>query len=550
MNRGTRAFSLMGVLGMTMVLSVLALGLVRLSVGHLWLTSRANSSLACSSLANSAAAAAVAKVQGNREYGPADPPLVVTSDLGRAVVHFSPERTREDGLPYSTNNLDGTTPVEGYGGRQVAPGTARIIATSHAGSSRRTVDAVLRLPPFPWAILTGGKLSTAERVLIGTLPEGAWPPPPDADLLPADVLANATDARSVVLDGECTITGDVESPGGIVTSGRDVVVKGEIRPGSEPVEVPQLRASQYDPAQRGIDFDRLAATDVTSILPLQGAVRSEGDVEVAGLQLSGAQLFVDGDLKVSGSIEGSGVVICTGDVDISSISLQGATELAVLADGRIDLQGAGRTGSTVRGTFYAGDSLSAKNLTVVGTVVAGNASGDVKFENARMIAEPPDPIVTNTATTIYVGRHYPPPAGQTGRGNAVLAVFADERPSYQYGFSIQLGPPGPNGGYPRSMTIGTGWYALSSQSFYLRSPRDLDRVDDWLSQFTQDGMLDVNPVNLPRVPRGLTRNIFSTAVSGANMETIQDRSIVNLAGDLSRFLPFEDQIRVISWHES
>lgn len=549
--RRSRGLSLGGVLLAGLVLSVLVLGLTRLSVAHLWLSTRSNTTLNASSLVNSAASAAMAKVLEKATYGPSDPDIVLERPQGRAVVTFSPERGRALQVPHSTNNLNGTSPVEGYQGRVVAAGTALVIATCEFGGSRRQVEAVLHAPPFPWAIVAGGTLQTKERVLIGSIPEGAWPPPPDDELLPADVLANSTDSRAIVLSGQCSVLGDVESPGGIVLEGREVSVKGEVRPGSAPIKVPQLEATKYDPEAMGLDFDDLSQLDTSAdVVPIQGAAKKRGDLEVNGLRLEGGQLYVEGNLTVRGSVTGTGALICTGNLDLQGLKLDSATELAVLADGQVDLRGTGPVASAVKGLFYAGGGLSAKDLTVVGTVVAGRAQGQVELENARVLSEPAPAPVPEGDGTYYIGESTPLPPGQTGRAPANLTRISLQRPDYSYGFSLKVQRTNPQQSYPVTISVGTGFVITSPRSFTLNRPQDIQRVINFFSNSFESGRLVSNrTVNLPRIDtEGFFRSLLGNAISPEGLSEVGGLA-VNLEGELSRFLPFEERVRVLSWVE-
>ncbi len=552
MEKGRRGFSLGSVLLLGLVLTVLMLGLTRVSVGHLWLTTHSNSTLRASSMVNSAASAAIAKLLEKSNYGATDPDIVLERNQARAIVTFSQERAEGMGIPYSTNNLDGTVAKEGFGGRSVAPATALVIATCTLGGSQRTVEAVLKLPPFPWAILSGGTLQTREKVVIGSIPKGLWPPPPDDELLPADILANAGSRRAIVLDGQCWVHGDVESPGGIVLEGRGVQVKGEVRPGVAPIEVPQLRAAQYDPVSMGLDYDDLEGLDPSATtVPIQGAARKQGDFEVNAIRLEGANLFVDGNLTVRGSITGTGTVICTGNVDLKGVTLEAATDLAVLADGRIDLRGTDSAASAVRGLFYAGEGMSARDLTVVGTVVAGRSFGEVELENARVLLEPRPESSPTPSDTAYIGEATLLPAGQTGPAPANLTKISFDRPAYPYGFSLKVTHANPQTPYPVTVTVGPGFVLSGTRTFTLRNERDIQGMINFFSQSFQGGRLDPpmnRVVSLPRISTvSFFQNLISRAISPAGWQS--SNPAIDLEGDFSRFLPFESRVRVVSWLE-
>ena len=549
--------SLGGVLLVSAIISVLALGLTRLSVAHLWLSGRSNSGLEASTLANSAASAALARILERPAYGASDPDIVVETPRGRAVVCFSKERARELGIPHSTNNLDGTTPVEGSLRRSVQAATVHVVATSTSGDSRRTVEAVLRLPPFPWAIVAGGTLVTRERVLVASLPEGVWPPPDESELLPADLLANANDRRAVVLGGGSTITGDVESPGQIVFQGNPVIVKGEVRPGVDPVEIPQLHAVDYDPARMGLDFqDIQGPIEASAVLPLDGAVRRDETLEVAGLELSGAHLFVDGDLIVHGPVTGKGVLVCTGDVSIEDVSLEGATELAVVAEGEVKLRGRGPGGSLVRGLFYAGESFEARDITLAGVLITGRATAGVELENARVLAEEVTTPTTASSGSIAQATYR---VGGINNGDdmPMIRLVGDfsnvTEPSGRAGLFepiCHLTVTPTDGGFPVTVSA-TGWavpdFNIAPRT--LNSPEEVEPFVEELAVmvFEHFPASRYQPIGVNAVMNVLRQGL-TVALDGAEGGG-EEPAAISITGDLSRFLPFEDRVRVVSWFE-
>ena len=136
--------------------------------------------------------------------------------------------------------------------------------------------------------------------------------------LPADLLANSTDDEAIVLGSDSTILGDVETPGKVKLNGNvsTIKVEGEIRSGTRPAQLPELRAADYDPAASGRSYDDLnSLTDPGQTVVLTGAGRREGDLTISsGLELQGSHLFVDGDLTIRGGLKGNGVLVCTGNV--------------------------------------------------------------------------------------------------------------------------------------------------------------------------------------------------------------------------------------------
>ena len=535
-----------------MLLVVLGFTLAGLSTTHLRLTTRANLDIKASNLARSVAALAVSRLMENQELGKNGTEVVelVTED-GRGVVSFEQETPRTDTFARSTNNLGSTESVPGGFGEAVPSDSVHIVALGESGGVVRTVEVVLRVPSFPWAVAAGGTVETRRGVLIGALPEGVWPPPPESELLPADLLANSGDDEAVVLGSDSTILGDVDTPGKVKLSGdpSTIKVEGEIHAGTRPAQLPELKASDYDPADSGRSYDDLnSLADQGQTVVLTGAARREGDLTLnSGLELQGSHLFVDGDLVVRGGLKGSGVIVCTGNVEIDSgLTLDGATEVAVVADGRVVLKGGGKASSTVRGLFYAGQGLEAQEMTLVGTLLAGEAASGIELENMSFYAEEPRPVTVAGAQPIdfYLGLR-----STSGRTNGILQEvgvldYSNLRPGFTPVATVSV-RPGSNGGFPLMVTFnGTS----GSQQLVYESEADLDSLGIRASLFLGANLARGDDIDrMAPLQAAIEAFDFRGEIVGGSPG--EESVSVELFGDISRFLPFEDRVRVVSWLE-
>ena len=120
---------------------------------------------------------------------------------------------------------------------------------------------------------------------------------------------------------------------------------------------------------------------------LGGAARHEGDFVInEDIVLDGTILFVDGNLTVNGGIQGTGLLVVDGDISVSSgVSLEGATEVAVISAGKVVLRGAGPKRSSIRGLFYAEGGLLAEEITLVGAMIASGPEASVELVNSRVL---------------------------------------------------------------------------------------------------------------------------------------------------------------------
>ena len=536
------------------VITVLAFGLADLSVTHLRLTARSNSSLKASTLARSAVSAGIAEILADPEFGrdgDDEATVLIETKAGTGHLTFSADRADDLDTESCTNNLQGTEPTEDSLGNSVPPATVHLIGVGRSGGVERRIEATLRLPPFPWAIAAGGKIETRNGVLVGSLPKGVWPPPPEDELLPADLVANSRATGAVTLGQDSTILGNVETPGTVDLSAKDVKVSGEILSGVRPVEIPKLKSSDYDPANLRLDFDNLnRAKPAGQRLELTGTARHVGNLLLEdGLNMKGCHLFVDGDLEVRKGLSGQGLIVSTGNVSVESgLTLDAATELALLADGEVSLSGSGRASSTVRGLFYAGEGLKAEEMTLAGTLLAGNAQSGIGLNNVRVLAEKSSPTQVSGAPSshYFVGKAI---KAKPGEGvDSVIFAFTDEFPNYQAAFSLRI-TPSAGGKFPIKVHLQPGYFQQLNQEWIVNSRADIANLEMRLNAL-MGNLAAPNEAGFDWMNQFFLNHPLEDLVLGqGNTTPGQAGGSIDLYGDISRFLPLEDRIRVVSWFE-
>lgn len=400
----SRGHSLAGTLVAVVILAAMAAALANLCMTHLRFSSRADLSLKASQIARSTISAGIAKILDDQTFGQsvaATETIDLTFEDGRGFLTFDPNTASAEGTLFSSNNLDKTTSVVGAQSRTIPPNTVHLVARGVSGGVEKTIEVVLNVPPFPWAIASGGTLELKSGVVIGALPDGVWPPDPN-NLLPADILANGSGSGAITLSALSRVEGDVETPGTVVLGGGPDTVRGEVREGVAPATIGRLNALDFDPLVTGAVFDDLDTGVVTSArLTLSGSARKTGLLDLPeGLTLTGSQLFVDGDLQVKKGVEGTGILVVTGDVTIESgLSLDAASSLAVFSGGQVRLKGVGPQQTAIRGIFYANQGLVAEEMTIVGSLVVPDSAAAVELENVHVLAAPTlAPTVTTTTT--------------------------------------------------------------------------------------------------------------------------------------------------------
>ena len=539
-----RGVSLGGTLLAVAVLSLLAFTLAGLCVTHLRLTSQQDRGTLASNAARSAISEAISKVLQDPSFGKsrlASDVVRVETREALGIVTF-----QEDDLPFSTNNLEGTEDVPGADGALVPAATVHLRAVGRSGGTERRIEAVLRLPPFPWAVASGGEIVTRNGVLVAALADDTWPPSTDPeDLLPADLIANGSGSQAIVLGNDSTVLGDVETPGQVVLGTDKMDIRGEIRAGSTPVELPTLRPSDHDPQTTGASHFEFTEGDAPEIV---GSARAAGDITFSEpLKLSNAQLFVDGDLTLRRGVEGTGMLVATGDITVhSGVQLEGLTELAVISGGRVRLRGAGESRSLVRGFFYAEQGLEAAEITLVGSLLTGSASTGVSLDRVNVLYEEPRTITGQTANipsqTFYIGTVVPRSDGPF----LIAGEPTTEFPSTEPAFVLDVAPTG--SGYPLTITFSSGHFVGINETIEVAHGEDLERAEGILFNLMSSLAVSDERANY-WIENFFEHYPLEDLISGVQGVEGQEGGSIVLSGDISQFLPIEDRIRIVSWVE-
>jgi hypothetical protein len=500
------------VLGTTLVVACLVLTLgfavASLSVSHLHLQSRSTSSEVALDLARSTVNLALARVLADRNYaGTVD----YRNDAGVGRLTFEDGR----GLSVSKNNLSGLGAVSGPEGQVVPAQALLLIAVGESGGLKRRVEALYYLPPYDYAAASDGPIDAPGGVEV----RGVGSPPG-----PASMLSNSPSNQALLLGPASQVTGGLKSVGGIVVD-PSATVAGSVRSGQKPEDIPQLVLADYDPLLLG-----LTPVNLSPAYPqgnFTGSLRRQGDLDIAGdLQLTSALLFVQGNLTVGGSLTGAGVVAVTGDVTVrQSVNLAADDKLAVVAGGKLRLEGTGPASSSFQGVVYAERGIEARQLTVRGVVVAhkpnSGATGDpVLLDQVQLVKDPEFARIrlTLTGSASQSDRFYVPVLGLGRRQVVDMVPFGD-----YYSVEIRREPPDLYRAYIlRRGRIPEG----------LVRPGSLQSVADQIVGFTE--------ANLDQVRERLQE--LGTTPPGVP-------GSAEIVVDPSRFLPDAERIRVLSWRE-
>lgn len=334
------------------------------------------------------------------------------------------------GFPASTNNRSGAD-AAGSLGRTVPTDSVHVVSTGYYRGQYRTVEALFRQPPFPIALAASGKVhSKTPLVIEGTTSVGAYEGGDDDR--PGHLVCNSPDGVSIQRglagpDIKTYISGFVRSVGP-VTIEKPAEVRGGVHPMADRMELPQIDLSSFrNQGQAGVVdiVDGSLTSQVMDIMYFCGH-----DLVIEGsAELDNAFLFVDGNLKVTGSVRGVGALVATGRITVENgTTLSGTNRVALLAGDDVTLRG---NANYFQGIVYSQGNLSAKSITVLGNVIldsADPAKGGATLDDVRLVSNSEAARMTFTSTssseaTTQNNWWNPPfPLGGGGEGQNVVGV--------------------------------------------------------------------------------------------------------------------------------
>lgn len=319
-----KGFSLGSVLLVCSVALVAALSLGALTTSGLNLTRRTINTADARELAEAALAEALGRLHANRTFGTHAESVDIRPNPAQrdrfAVLTFDSNRSGE--APLSSAQLA----AQGSGG------SVHLFARGCSGGVSRTVEMLLAIPPYEFAIGVAGSLDSPTGFSVSGVDGQS----------PGSLAANGP----LQLSGPVHITGDLLTalPVGELFAGS--VVSGRIVSG-EPADLPFLDVSNWDP--RGIpelagqrlqlDSDRVRELTVNQAVHTDPAVNLLVD---GNLNLEKGLLYVDGDLVVRGRVLGTGAVVVAGStrvagsIDLAPAEVSGS-QVALLSRGDVTL---------------------------------------------------------------------------------------------------------------------------------------------------------------------------------------------------------------------
>ena len=398
---GRRGTSMVTIILLGTVLLTMLLTVASTATFHLQVATHESNKETARNLAESAVAQAIEKLVARQDFGntgtTAERTIKVTFPSSPGAVGrltFDSTQASQWGIPISYNNVENDTTLSGQD-RVLPPYSAQLMAVGEANGITTTLEVVVSIPRYKFALATSGTLSSSGGLLVASVDDttdlsGGLSSVAVEELLPGNVASNSTgvvDLASTATNPSL-VTGDVSSVGS-VTLGANTTVQGAVLQNAEPTVLPDLDITNYDPAG-WVGLSQLSNSVFSSNLALSGPVRRGGNLTISngGLDLDNAYLYVDGDLTVNGGISGKGAVFCTGEVTVSGGSTLSAENIqAVAAAGDITLGGYGEASSLFKGVLYSKSNMALSDITVVGAAV-GNGPANSTFTVDRVSAVP------------------------------------------------------------------------------------------------------------------------------------------------------------------
>lgn len=419
-----RGAGILTVLTASSLLLMLGLTVAGTSFHHLSVSNRLHHSQTARNLAEDCLAKGLAKVLAHSPPD-ANPPFsgvmaishgdplqqsgILTFDATQLAAENA--KLKSPQLVQSYNNIGSDTSITVPGTSITIPEHSlylRAVGTDHG--VEKCMEAVVWVPPFPYAIASGGKIHISGDSKVASVKDLADLGDP-TKYLPGSMATNSLDPdEALKLDGtNILVTGDVQAAGGADIS-TGAVIQGETRLHAGQVNIPSIDIASYDTsAKAGV------TTYSSSAGPNQvdGFAYRNGPLDFnSGVTLNGGVVYVNGDLTVNGPISGEGALIATGKLTITGAGqLDSNNKVALLSKQDMTLTGSAGAHLGASGLLYTEGRLQADYADISGSAAAPDK--EIQFTNVNMIQ---DRTLHNVTVQIGGPPPDPPVFGEAGFG--------------------------------------------------------------------------------------------------------------------------------------
>ncbi|MGE0492927.1 MAG: hypothetical protein AB7S38_27195 [Vulcanimicrobiota bacterium] len=405
--RGARGLTIGSVLLLVTIITLALFTVVAVSFFHLNFSNTVVDQREARNLAESAVATALGRIWMDQTFGKAradDQTIHIPSsfapDEADGWLTFSKKQASDLKLPFSTNNFEEPTSVEGANGRQIPDSAVHLVAVGKCKNARYQMEAIYYIPPYPNALASTGPLTSSGGLLVAGVAStqafadtGKATTLDPADLDMAHVASNFAGDKAVSIGPTSTVMGDVMAVGSIDLD-TSVKVAGEVREHSGEQTMPDLDVDNIFAKLDEIKGNDqiLDGSPTLTNLEVDFFTEALGDLRVNGnIHLNGGLLYVRGDVDVTGKVYGNGAIFSLGEVSIKEGAEISATDVvALVSKGDITLHGLSKSGNFFNGLVYSEGDLWAKDITVVGAAVANGpkGKGKLRLDNVTLVKTP------------------------------------------------------------------------------------------------------------------------------------------------------------------
>jgi hypothetical protein len=438
--RNSRGMTIGTVLLLVTVGSLAIFTMVAMAFFHMRFSNVIVNQRSARNIAESALATALTKVWESNTYGTERGVLQfvhlnsTTDEAAEGFVSFNKAKASEFGVPFSTNNFESEAAVEGGNGRTVPDSAVHIVALGECRGARYKVEMLYYVPPYPNAMASSGPVVATGGLLVAGLPsverateiKGAGGLDKNK-LEPGHIMSNSSSGQAIFVGPGSEIRGDLVAVGGIKV-GSPVEILGEVRPNASPQTVPSLNVDGvFEKLDEVATRDKILDPTVPDGTAIDYFTEATAPLTVRGdLVLDGGVLYCRDDLNVQGEVTGNGAIFSLGDVKIDGgADLSASDQIAVVAKGSLELQGASKESQYFNGLVYSEEEILASDITIIGAaVVNGDKDSLLQLDNVNLIKTPlAVKLVIGTPDPSSISFNDSPPGGD----DAFLGLFGNER---------------------------------------------------------------------------------------------------------------------------
>jgi len=434
---GARGMTIGTVLLLVTVGSLAVFTLVAVAFFHMRFSNVVVNQRSARNMAESALATGLSEIWKQEVYGKerrANQYIHLKSSSGdgaEGFLSFHKGKASEFEVPFSTNNFQEKAAVEGGNGRKVPDSTVHLVAKGVCNGATYKAECLYYIPPYPNAMASSGPVVSTGGLLVAGLPsaedigEVGGPGGLDTNkLAPGHIISNSPAGQAIYVGPGSEVRGDLIAVGGIKV-GAEVNILGEVRPNAVAQTVPKLDVDQIFTKLEGVGTrDEILDPQVPDGTVVDYFTEAKAPLTVRGdLVLDGGVLYCRDDLVVQGQVTGNGAIFCLGDLKIDTgADLTATDQIALVAKGSLELQGASRESQFFNGLVYSEEEILASNITIIGSaVVNGDKDSLLEMDNVSLIKTP-------LSVEIVVGKPNP---GQVAPPNV--------KPSSSGGFTLGWG---------------------------------------------------------------------------------------------------------------